>query len=454
MLVTGNSVGNSTTLGGGGGILLNASSAVLENVTVSGNTSVYGGAVYIHNSTPTLIGCTLEANTLITDNLTYAPKGGGLHAVDSDVTMIDCTVTGHLGCESGGGIFSEANVGTASLTMNGGLVSGNDANVRGAGIYHDSGVLDLLGVTLDGNLKGAAPNFMSGGGLYASNCTAAADSLVCTGNTAQLGSAVMFENCGVAGLNNSLLYGNGADFYGALVTQGVTDASVISNTIADNTAPTAGAAGFYTAASGVTMDANIIAFNTGGPTFANGVHVASGTLTPACNDVYGHDANYGGIVADPTGTFDNISADPEFCDAAAGEYDVKSTSPCDADNSGCATLIGALGDGCGILSTVKDPVEEETVPMAFNVEPNYPNPFNPATKIRFSLPAAEHTEVAIFDIKGRRVRTIVNEPLGAEAHEVTWRGQDDNGRTVAAGVYFYLVRSGEHRSVGRMALVK
>jgi flagellar hook assembly protein FlgD len=100
------------------------------------------------------------------------------------------------------------------------------------------------------------------------------------------------------------------------------------------------------------------------------------------------------------------------------------------------------------------PEDGNGVPTAFRVEQNFPNPFNPRTTIRFSLPTAGRTSVAVYDVAGRRVRTVLNEVLPAKVHEVSWTGDDDQGRQVAAGVYFYMVTSGDHRSVGRMALVK
>jgi flagellar hook assembly protein FlgD len=57
-------------------------------------------------------------------------------------------------------------------------------------------------------------------------------------------------------------------------------------------------------------------------------------------------------------------------------------------------------------------------------------------------------------VGGHRVRTLLQGSLPAGSHEVTWTGDDDAGRPVAAGVYFYLVAHGDERSVGRMALVK
>jgi len=67
---------------------------------------------------------------------------------------------------------------------------------------------------------------------------------------------------------------------------------------------------------------------------------------------------------------------------------------------------------------------------------NVPNPFNPSTLVRFSLPAAGRTRVDLFDAQGRLVRTLVDGELGAGRHAAIWDGMDRGGRPVAAGVYF------------------
>jgi len=62
--------------------------------------------------------------------------------------------------------------------------------------------------------------------------------------------------------------------------------------------------------------------------------------------------------------------------------------------------------------------------------------------------------VVIFDLAGRKVKTLVDDVLTAKIHEVVWSGKDDADHGVSAGVYFYRVTSGDHLFVGRMALVK
>ena len=83
------------------------------------------------------------------------------------------------------------------------------------------------------------------------------------------------------------------------------------------------------------------------------------------------------------------------------------------------------------------------LPTVYRLYPNSPNPFNPVTVIRFDLPSPGRTEVRIFDLRGRLVRVLVDEPLPAGRHVVTWDGRDHNALEVSSGVYFLSMRS-EH----------
>jgi len=86
--------------------------------------------------------------------------------------------------------------------------------------------------------------------------------------------------------------------------------------------------------------------------------------------------------------------------------------------------------------------------------PCHPNPFNPATRIRFSLPSARRVSLAVYSADGRRVATLVDEQRTAGDHEVIWRGQDDQGRQVASGAYFYRLVTEDFQATGSMVLVK
>ncbi len=86
---------------------------------------------------------------------------------------------------------------------------------------------------------------------------------------------------------------------------------------------------------------------------------------------------------------------------------------------------------------------------------NQPNPFNPVTTIVFELQRPERVSVAVYDVAGRLVATLIgDEPHTAGRPEAVWRGVDDGGRPVASGTYFYRLDAGEHSEMGKMALVR
>jgi hypothetical protein len=449
LVITGNSVGSSNQLGCGGGILLHNSDAVLEDITVTGNTAVYGAGIFVYRGNPTLTRVTIDDNILFTENLGNQPRGGGLHIVDADVVLEDVVITNHLDTEQGGGIFLTQITDPASLTMTGGEVSGNTAKSFAGGIYASgAGAIDLMDVVIADNGPTPAATFLSGGALYTNGVTVTIDGCTVTDNTAQGGGGVQLVASPAIALSGSVFTGNTSSIFGGTIY--MTDAAsadLVNLTVANNSSAN-GSAGINIQNSLATVSNTISAFNTGGGS-GNGINAVGGVVTLTCNDVFGNDGtNYAGV-ADPTGTDGNVSLDPLFCDAGAGDYRVSADGPCAPAQSGCG-LIGALEASCGTTVGVDDPA----IPVAFTVEPNFPNPFNPVTTIRFAIPTGARTTVSVFDLRGRLVKTLVDAELAPAVHTVQWRGEDAAGRPASAGVYFYEVRSADHRAVGRMALIK
>jgi len=85
---------------------------------------------------------------------------------------------------------------------------------------------------------------------------------------------------------------------------------------------------------------------------------------------------------------------------------------------------------------------------------NYPNPFNPSTTINFSIPSATHVRLNIYNLKGQLVRTLIDEERSEGEHNTVWNGEDENGRSVGSGVYFYRLDAGNESEVRKMLLVK
>lgn len=85
---------------------------------------------------------------------------------------------------------------------------------------------------------------------------------------------------------------------------------------------------------------------------------------------------------------------------------------------------------------------------------NAPNPFNPATTIGFTVPQAGPVTLRVYDVRGRQVRTLVDEPKLAGSHSVTWDGRDDGGAEVASGAYVYRVAAAGTTLHRKMVLVR
>lgn len=85
---------------------------------------------------------------------------------------------------------------------------------------------------------------------------------------------------------------------------------------------------------------------------------------------------------------------------------------------------------------------------------NYPNPFNPETQIRYSLPEEGDVKITVYNIKGQKVKTLVNEHKNMGHHNVTWKGKNANGNKVGSGVYFYKVKTKNKTLVNKMLLMK
>ncbi len=451
--VTGNSLGSVSQFGGGGGLFLLNSNATLTNVAVHGNSAIYGAGVYIFQGAPTLIGCRISDNTPVFDNFSYAPRGGGLCIQDANVTLIGCEISGHADLDLGGGVYAANFGGATVLTMRDNEIHGNTAKTKGGGLYMAGNSISMLRDSFHDNGKASTATFMSGGAFQVENAAAVIDSVTSQGNQAHVGAGGAITAAASAVVRNSVLTGNTADFFGgALAFQTVANGQLTGNTVAANSSPT-GAAGFYVTGSTVTVERNLMALNTGGTSFANGFHASSSTVTFSCNNAFGNSgAQYGGV-ADPTGTGGNVALDPLFCNAAAANFGLQDASPCLPAHSGGCGLIGALGAACSATS-IRDGELPDGPPLAFRVEQNAPNPFNPATTIRFTLPEAAPTTVRVFDLAGRLVRTLVDAELPAAAHTAVWDGRDGGGRAAASGVYFFQVISGRHAHTGRMALIK
>jgi len=93
--------------------------------------------------------------------------------------------------------------------------------------------------------------------------------------------------------------------------------------------------------------------------------------------------------------------------------------------------------------------EDGLEPKVFSLYQNYPNPFNPTTTISYQLPKSAFVKLAVYDVGGRSIVTLVDEPKNAGYHSVIW-----NGSAVPSGIYFYRIDAGEYSSTKKCILIK
>jgi hypothetical protein len=122
-------------------------------------------------------------------------------------------------------------------------------------------------------------------------------------------------------------------------------------------------------------------------------------------------------------------------------------------------LVVAFGDVLDVRGNrkriVKITSEEEAIPIFNNyLADNYPNPFNPSTVIEYSLAMDSHVNLSIYDVEGRLVRTLVDEFQVKNNYTTNWEGEDNGGKPVASGVYFYRLKTNSYACSKKMILLR
>lgn len=113
-----------------------------------------------------------------------------------------------------------------------------------------------------------------------------------------------------------------------------------------------------------------------------------------------------------------------------------------------------------VMATVREAVNVTVTdagdgpPAIYGLVQNYPNPFNPTTRIAYSLGGRDRVFIAVFDVGGRRVRTLVDEVQEPNRYLVTWDGKDDRGGQLASGIYFIRYSAGHHRFSKKAVLLR
>ncbi len=394
--------------GGGVSIIGSAGAGIstrvlLSHVVVSDNYARYkGGGLYIYdNATATLNNCTVSRNTAGDD-------GGGLYAYSSTAALTNCAVDDNVASDNGGGLFVYENA-TVALAIC--TVSVNVASDNGGGLYVSSNSTAVL----DDCAMSSNRASYDGGGLYVSNST------------------VTLAYCNVS--RDSASYGGGLYLYSSTAT--LKNCTIAYNIGADN------GGGIYARYGTTTLLNSILWGNYLGSVFND-----AGTITATYCDIFQSYGTYPGA--------GNKNANPLFRSAANEDYRLRRDSPCvdTGDPNEPANPDGSRADMGAYPLDKRVAVQELARPLRFSLSQNAPNPFNPTTTIRFSLPEPGRASLTVYDHNGRLVRKLVNGAMSAGTHEIAWGGRDALGRLAGSGVYLYRLASRQGELVRRMLLVR
>jgi len=161
--------------------------------------------------------------------------------------------------------------------------------------------------------------------------------------------------------------------------------------------------------------------------FASGIEVGSGAILQL--DVQ----------------FDNILTNPSIIMTMPG------VASGDVNANPLVSIFHGFGQFTGGLLSID---EGSTLPAEFSLHPNFPNPFNPATRIIYDLAEASDVRLEIYDLMGRNIKTLVNQTQGKGRHFISWNGDDHTGNQVGAGVYLYRLHAGNKIFTRKMILMK
>ena len=323
--------------------------------------------------------------------------------------------------DSSGSVIYQKACGRNSIIS--GFTIQNGLALNGGGIYFEQTYSNICFNIIRDNIAQTTYYSGSGGGIFCNN----SDPVV----------------------SNNIILNNSAwpEYGGGIYCRQQSNAQIINNVISLNSS------GICVYISNALISNNIIRNNTGDQI------IYYGQPYPIINycDIEGGHSGEGNIDVDP------LFRDPENDDfhLMAIECGDPYDSPCiDAGKPSildslldCDWGLGAERSDMGAYSGGEGAVDIDgsiiSVPARISLSQNYPNPFNASTMIKYELPYQSQVTIEIYDILGRKITTLQNDPQPAGYHQALWQAEDE-----ASGVYFYKLQAGDHAETKKMILIK
>ena len=385
--------------GRGGGILCYCDVRFVDIKLVNNTAPIGGGLLTSYGGSPAL------ENVLFHGNLATDSWSGGGAEICNDSHAILSNVT-FLANEGGiGGGLSICGTG-CNIALEGVIFEDNISRSDGGGLYQTGSTTMLQNCLFIRNHASG-----KGGGMWLGSATLITNNCRIEDNTAdQAGGGICAEWDEGSQITNTLILNNTAGVGGAIFLAEYTNLAntVLRNvTIAGNRSTWgAGAAIYAVWQAELDLEETLITANYGGGALFTYYGAA---IYATCNNVFGN----------PDGNYE------------------------------CNVLMGRYGQGCDLTA-----VQPEILP-GLVLEQNHPNPFNPKTEIRFTLPEAGMVSFRIFDLAGRLVRGLLAERvLSPGIHSVRWDGMDDADQPLPSGIYLYRMEAAGRVETRKMTLLR
>ena len=195
------------------------------------------------------------------------------------------------------------------------------------------------------------------------------------------------------------------------------------------------------------------------------IDARNGTVYDAENDMdYSANTKYDVVVDfDVAAQTYSVSVTPEGGTAVviADNYAFRAAGDTLTHASKIVSIGGMWGGPAGDLiitnlniMTVGIGDNEGGIPVKFSLSQNYPNPFNPSTTIKYALANSATVNIAIYNIMGQKVATLLDKKQAAGSYTIQWNGTNAYGNKTASGIYFYQIKAGDFIKTQKMLLVK
>ncbi len=463
-------------LGGGeypvwfaGGITCdNSSKPNLENLIITSNYALHGGGISCRSSSnPRII------HTKVINN--SAGNGGGIGCYNSNPSFSNVIISGNSVTGGGGGIRSYI----SNPSFENVVISSNFAHI-GAGISLSNSSPSLLNVIIVSNNADYGSN-TTGGGIHCFwNSNPILLNVTMSANSADIGGGIYLDDSDPSFMNSILWNDSPEEIY--ILTGSVTAIysdvqggwTGIGNIDTDPlfVDPVAGV--YHLTGNSPCIDAGNPSYpldpdNTicdmGAYYYHQDQYIIVEEIYPEPDSLTiseGDSINFYIYAIDPDGNtieycweLDDEVVSNDSCytfytdENSAGEYQVALNI---TDNYQ-PTARNELNFEWELI--VEDGVTtQELLPSVTAIYQNYPNPFNPITTINYSLKKESKVSLTIYNIKGQKVKQLVNDQLPTGQYVAGWNGKDDNNKSVSSGIYFYKLKAEGYVKTKRMILLK